>query len=616
MKVKLSQAIKRFFGNSSLEMVYFEAVANALDAGADHITISLRAKAYNQPETIKLSISDNGKGFTDKRFKKFSNLFDVEETSHKGLGRLVYLCYFDKVKVQSFFDGNSYREFDFDNDFEGDTSTVSKVDERASGTIFSMEKYTLQKLAKSDYINPTYIKHRLLEEFYARFYSMKQSGKSLQISITLKLEDEERVSESFILSDIPTLTELPLDSMVNLIDQFHLYYSILPVGPTERSMVAAISVDNRTKKVDIISEENIPFGYDMVFLLYSDYFQGKVDASRQNFTLTGAEMKQVQQLFRKEVAKVIEENIPRIKQKKVETMNSLNRRFPHLSGYFDNANVGYLSRTDILKKAQDKFFQAQRELLDAKELTDQQYEKSLDLSARALTEYILFRQLTIDKLKKTTSEDSETELHRIFASMRKDGKFEGSNLMNDLYRNNAWLLDDKYMTYKTILSDRGLKELVSYITDGEVVSEDTGRPDFAFVFSNNPENTQPFDIVIVEIKKRGIKLEDNMTSITQLEKRARKLMTFYNNQIQRIWFYSIIDIGKEERLALLGEYTELYSTGQMFYKETQVAISEEPLVRIPIGVYVWDLDAVVNDAETRNSTFLELIRSNFKQEIN
>ena len=99
MQVKLSQAVKMFFGNSSLEMVFFEAIANALDAEANEITISITAKALNQPETLQIEISDNGLGFTNERYNKFSKLFDVEESSHKGLGRLVYLCYFDDVKV-------------------------------------------------------------------------------------------------------------------------------------------------------------------------------------------------------------------------------------------------------------------------------------------------------------------------------------------------------------------------------------------------------------------------------------------------------------------------------------------------------------------------------------
>ncbi|MFT5779992.1 MAG: DNA mismatch repair ATPase MutL, partial [Crocinitomicaceae bacterium] len=64
MKVKLSQAVKMFFGNSSLEMVFFEAIANALDADATEIEIRIAVKALNQPETLQLEISDNGIGFT------------------------------------------------------------------------------------------------------------------------------------------------------------------------------------------------------------------------------------------------------------------------------------------------------------------------------------------------------------------------------------------------------------------------------------------------------------------------------------------------------------------------------------------------------------------------
>lgn len=55
------------------------------------------AKALNQPETLHIEISDNGLGLTDERYNKFSKLFDVDESSHKGLVRLVYLGYFISV---------------------------------------------------------------------------------------------------------------------------------------------------------------------------------------------------------------------------------------------------------------------------------------------------------------------------------------------------------------------------------------------------------------------------------------------------------------------------------------------------------------------------------------
>lgn len=612
MQVKLSQAVKMFFGNSSLEMVFFEAIANALDAEASEISISITAKALNQPETLQIEISDNGQGFTDERYNKFSKLFDVEESSHKGLGRLVYLCYFDEIKVISHYDKVKQREFDFNEGFKEENYKLTIVPETESGTNFKMTSYAISRIAKNEYLNGYYLKHRILQEFYSRLFHLKEQGKKVIIYIKTDIDNNKK-EEVLLNSDIPKFTTVKLESSINLIDTFYLHYSIKEVDPSESSLIAAVSVDNRTVKVDIVAEENIPTGFEMVFLLFSDYFNGKVDAARQNLTISKAELKDIQTIFRKKVASIIEENIPKIKNRNQETKNNLVNRYPHLSGYFDNDNVGYIGRNEILKKAQDEFFKAQKELLEASSLTNEQFEKALEVSSRALTEYILFRQLTIDKLKKSTNDNSEAELHKLFATTRKEGKFEKENFINDLYRNNSWLLDDKYMTYETVLSDREFGELIAFITEDEI-ERNNDRIDIALVFSNNPNNKKPFDIVIVELKKRGISLEENMKVVTQLEKRARKLMQYYDNQIQRIWYYGIIEFNEEVELALSGEYTELYSTGKMYYKETSVAISLSPKKILPIGVFIWDLDAVVEDAHSRNAAFLNLIKNKFTTE--
>ena len=609
MKVKLSQAVKMFFGNSSLEMVYFEAIANALDAKATEIVIKIFTKALNQPETLQIEISDNGEGFTDERYNKFSKLFDVDESTHKGLGRLVYLCYFENVEVNSYFAKTKNRTFDFSDGFEEEKYNLIEVEERASGTSFKMRNYVLQRIAKSDYIIPKKIKQRILEEFYSRLFHLKKHGNSVKIRIESTIEAKKTESQ-IENADIPEFTAIELSSSINLFDKFDLYYSIKDVDPQDSSLIAAISVDNRTVKVDLISNENMPAGYEMVFLLYSEFFVGKIDVTRQNLTISPQELKDVQTLFRKEVVSIIETVIPNIKKRNKEVRTGLITRYPHLSGYFNSENIGYVSRSEILKKAQDEFFKEQKEILDATSLSDEQFEKSIELSSRALTEYVLFRQLTIEKLKKSTDFNSEAELHKLFASMRKDGRFEKKDSVDDLYRNNAWLLDDKYMTYETILSDREMGELIQIITD-EVEISDENRPDIALIFSSNPENSKPFDVVIVELKKRGISLEENMKVVTQLEKRARRLMKHYNNQIQRIWFYGIIEFSEEVEMQLAGEYTELYSSGKMYYRETNIAISLNPKITLPIGVFVWDLDAVVNDADARNSAFLNLIKSKF-----
>lgn len=594
-----------FFGNSSLEMVYIEAIANALDAEATEININVSASAYNKPESITINISDNGVGFTDERYEKFSNLFDVDESSHKGLGRLVYLCYFDKVKITSCFEGTKKRVFDFTEDFNEEDAKVTTVDSTESGTTISMSGYALSRIRNYAFIQSPYLKQRLLEEFYSRLLQLKQLKKTIIIKIVSKVEGKEH-TEVLSTADIPELEMVELESSITLIDKFYLYYSIMEVDPAETSFIAAVSVDNRTKRVDVLAEENFPIGNKIVFLLFSDWFRGKMDHARQNLTISEADMTNILTLFRKKVASVIEEKIPRIAERNKQTRDNLIERFPHLTGYFNKEAIGYIARADVLKKAQDQFFKASRELLDSTSLSDEQYEKSIELSARALTEYILFRQITIEQLKSSSKENSEAELHKLFASMKI--KFDKTDTVQDIYRNNAWLLDDKYMTYEAVLSDREMGELVGLIT-GDESERDDDRPDIAFVFSHEPTGESPFDVVIVELKKRGITLEENMKVVTQLEKRARKLMAYYKNKIQRIWYYGVIEINNEVELALAGEYTELYSSGKMYYRETNVAISIDPKVVLPIGVFVWDIDAVIKDADARNSTFLKLIKS-------
>lgn len=127
MEVNVNQAIKIFFSKSSFEMIYMEAFANALDANATQFNVSVELDDYSNLQNLKITIEDNGEGFTDKRYSKFSKLLDVEEKTHKGLGRLVYLCYFDKVSIISFYDKGKKRTFEFTDDFDGKSDKVEII---------------------------------------------------------------------------------------------------------------------------------------------------------------------------------------------------------------------------------------------------------------------------------------------------------------------------------------------------------------------------------------------------------------------------------------------------------------------------------------------------------
>lgn len=610
MRVKLNKAVKLFFGNSSLEMVYFEAIANSLDAEATKINIVISAKDYSQPETLTISIKDNGVGFTDDRFDKFSNLFDVDESSHKGLGRLVYLCYFENITISSTYSGNKQRIFDFSEGFDGESEVKTLPQKGSSGTILSMNGYMLTRLAQYSFVQPKYLKDRILKEFYSRLYKAKQDGNSIEIIITSSINGSTE-TKTINTENLPEMEMIPIENMLELFAKMELHYKIEESAMEKSTVITAISVDNRNYNLDIIAEENLPIGYKMVFLLYSDSFDGKVDAVRQNLTLEENELQTVKKIFRDNINRIINENLPQIAQKNQERKQRIINHFPHLNGYFEDDMIGYASQNDVIKKAQERFFRAQREILGASHLSEEQFKESLELSSRALTEYIMFRQIIINKLKSIDKNDLEADIHKLIVPMKE--QLHGKNQMDDLYRNNVWVLDDKYMTYDTILSDEEMSAVIDVITEGEVKVDDNDRPDIALVFSGNPNENKKVDVVIVELKRKGLSTENNSIVEIQLENRARKLMQHYDQNIQQIWFYGIVEFNDEYEKHLASDYHPLFSNGKVYYRPKEIVMQINPRVTVPVGIYIMDFDAVVEDADVRNSTFLNIIKSKFNR---
>jgi len=622
MEINIKQAVKYFFSNPSLEMVYFEAVANAIDAKANDIRIEISIEDFNAPKTLSIKITDNGVGFTDERFAKFCKLLDVDEKSHKGVGRLVYLHYFNKIEVTSFYKEKK-REFVFSKNFgeksNEQNSKVSEVGNKNSGSTLIFKGYDLAKIKSYDYLKPLSLKFRILEEFYPQLYTLKQKGEDVKISITLKVDSpnsKHNFTKDSALIDTREIKELSVhkidNNFMSLFDALELHYSISENKTKENQLITALCIDGRTYKVDLIAKENVPIGYDIIFLLYSDSFNGKVNASRQELTLTDNELKTVKSVFREGFAELLAEKIPSINIKNKKIRKSFSERYPHLSGYLDDDSIGFSSKDEILNKAQAKFFKAQKEVLDASKCSDDLYQKTLNIASRTLTEYILYRQIIIEKVKEIDEKDSEKNIHKLILPMQE--KLKKSDFESDLYRNNVWLLDDKYMSYSTILSDKEMTSLVDIITEGEVVKKDESRPDIAIVFSDDPQSDRKVDVVIVELKKKEIPLAKSEEVVSQLKQRARRLMNYYGDRIQRIWFYGVVDFSEEFTISLVeSDYIPLYSKGKVYYGETKVIPNPKTMERVPIGIYLMDIDAFILDAETRNSTFLNILKSKFEK---
>lgn len=610
MEVNVKQALKMFFSKSSFEMIYFEAFANALDAHATEFNIDISLSDYGEWHNLVLTISDNGVGFDDIRFGKFSKLFEVEEQSHKGLGRLVYLCYFDDVDVCSVFNNTQKRNFRFNESFNKENDVVD-VEYTANGSRFKMTGFTRTKLGKNEYINPCYIKKTLLENFYMKFYKAKLSSKDIKVNIKSSIGGNI-IEDSISTAEMPNFTVKELVEGIDLFNKIELYYNVKEVESNDSNVITALAIDERSHKIDIIANENLPIGYEMVFLLMSESFQGSVDGARMNLAISESELNAIKIIFRNAIAGVINEQFPQIKENNKSKEEYLNETYPHLSGYFENNDIGYSSQTDILKKAQDRFFRDQKEILGAKELNDEQFEKSLDLSARALAEYILFRQNVIKKMRSLNKTNKEADIHNLIAP--KSSEFKDDNIITDLYNNNVWILDDKFMSYYIVLSEAEMSKVIDVITKGEVKDNDDDRPDITLFFSDNPQDENAkVDVVVVELKRLGISAEQNSIVEFQLDTRTQRLAEYYGKRIQRMWFYGIVDFDDRYRNHLINNgFDPLFSKGNVYFRSKPVYLDLNKQESVIQNAYILDFSAIVEDADSRNSTFLKILKKRFE----
>lgn len=620
MEVNIKKAVKMFFSSSSFEMIYFEAIANSLDAGADEINIIIRGSRDKNKQlqlgNLSLEISDNGVGMDAQRYDKFSKLFDVEEQSHKGLGRLVYLCYFDNVQVESVFGNTNHRAFVFSESFQKRLGKkVETCDYKNNGTTFTMTKFSGEKLHKNEFIQPSYLKNAILEYFYPRLYKEKTQGRNIVINITSIIEGISR-SEMIQTGDIPDFSRQLINFPMGLFASMEMYYSIKEVPAKESRIITGIAVDDRNIPFDVIDPENRPADYEMIFLLIvKSNDVSLVNESRQVLNLSNTDLSNIKVAFREAIAEVINKYVPKVVEVNKASHEYLCKVYPHLQGYFDIKAIGYASRSDVLKKAQEKFFNDQKEILNATKLTDEQYQKSLDLSARSLAEYILFRQRIIEKLRDLTLDNSEYDLHNLIAP--RYSVFKSKDFSEDIYRNNVWVLDDKFMSYSTILSEQEMSDVIDVLTENSAQGiKNEGRPDLALFFSGNPKESEgKVDVVIVELKKKGIDAGKISIVETQLEERARSLYNYYNKHIQRIWYYGVVECIDEYILHLkTNKYKPLFSKGKVYYNEKEVAVNVNTDEIVIANTFIMDIDAVANDAAARNETFLKILKHQFAQQ--
>src|SRR3990167_5207529 len=101
----------------------------------------------------------------------------------------------------------------------------------------------------------------------------------------------------------------------------------------------------------------------------------------------------------------------------------------------------------------------------------------------------------------------------------------------------------------------------------EEITEESGRPDIAMIFSADPEDSTPVDVVVIEIKKKTEEEKENQYAVNQLLERADKLAQYCSN-IQRIWYYAVLEINDSFARSLRQQkWAPLFSKGRAYYQK-------------------------------------------------
>lgn len=623
MKINLRTAVSRLFPTHSFEMIYVEAVANAIDAEATKIDININyTKKFGFSEFM---ITDNGKGFGEEGCTRFSNLMESKDNSHKGQGRLVYLHYFHQVIFNSVYtENNELKSIKFDFDYDFDESKIQHIDPTSghTGTKVSFKKYSKTKLGKAEYVNADYIKKLILEQFMPCLQKLKDEKKPLEINIASNADDDHSQS-TVSVSNIPNfkVIEIEKELLENLSNKLSneigkdlfresikLYYYINKTTIKQGTFTTSFAIDNRSMSVDIIDRTNYIDYVEAIFFLTSKGFDGLVDGARQELRISDSDGKAIKQIFKEKLNSILDKEVPSFTKNKQRQNKFLLSKYPHLHGYLPMDKIGFDSKQEILHVARDKFFSQQSNLIEKEHLTERDYKVALEISSRNLAEYVIFRQMQIDKLKNVKDDDREKVIHDLISPQYSIDEQKNINI----YKNNAWVLDDRFMSFTYSFSDTQFTR-ISQLNTFNYQSESTEKPDFLMLFSKPLEN-QPkeVDIVIFEFKRLNCDKYDKSKAVTQLVEYAGEIRDICGTdstttKLGKIWLYALVVIDDKFRKTLdRNDYIQKFSVAGEYWSTYKINVDAE--------IVILDYDSLISDANARNKTFIDILKNSFNDD--
>lgn len=595
---------EHYKGGVTIRDVVREALTNAIHAGGKTISVDLHFSEKNadffqgteeRKVLEKITITDNGEGFTTQNLQYFDEICTNHKDSigGKGVGRLAYLKYANHVEIRSQLN-DELIEFVYTPDFK--PSDVKRTPRSgANSTVVSLSDL-------KDRINTQVAKlfNSICDDLRLILFLKSQQGEN--ITLQFKHNSRQPFDDFFEFSgkSIKALSEREFDFEG---EKFKCY--LFREDAPRKGIVAMLCADDLCIEEYVISKR-----FDVcrhLIFVTSSYFNSRSNMERQRLELprTEDDVDVISHISREKL-------IPRIHTECMEMIDETSksdveefkaRNVEKLRKYYPFINIGSLGGNAALLDADEviKTYRAQQArsedlLIESLETgTPVSLDDVSHLASEDLARYIVHRALVVDSLSNMPQNIAEDAIHNAILPKRSKGK--------EIRENNIWLVDDKFLSYSSIYSDETLASIIQDVSN-KVEAKQQRRPDVAAFFSKDSEN-HPNKLVIVEFKKPGADIFENNKALMQCRLYASELADKIPT-IREVFAFSIVQIDEEF-------YRDMKQTGfKDIFSQTERVLYNDFLIgtagNIPLHLYVMPSSALINDAKARNRVFEEVLQ--------
>lgn len=623
LTVNIENYVKRLKDIDFMQPLY-EAIVNSLDANAKNIKIKFDKEIIEREEKINgFSIVDDGDGFNDKNLDTFFEMMQMNKEKGKlGSGRFIWLKVFDNVLIESKIKKNNIM-INFVRKYEDIKATeeIANNPKNQTKIIFSnVSKAYKNKRPNYDLVELTNkIKYQLLPKLLL----LKQENKKFNIIIDVpnNVIDE---------NNLPLLEKVDFEVKSNKgCGDFTLFYKIIKDGQGFNSgyyVAHGRQVKEFTKEVKI---PKLPDNSFAIMFLSSKYFDDRINDDRNGFDIDMNIAKPlsfglINDELKKHMDKILFDNLPQISNMNEQAKKDAIREKPYLSAYIMRNKDNIRTKTQWINYAKAELEKDEtasikdfKKILDDKKISSEEYEEIIYNVKRVgeieLGRYIAYRQQIINHLSKLqeNASTSEAELHDVFVTYldkEKKKELNKTQTYNKYADANLWLLDDKFMFYKNIFTDKELKDVKKNMQDEDsFYSKNNTEPDITIFYNKQKNNS--IDVVVVEFKaikikqaeakNKAISIEEINTNIGIIKEEFKNINNYYG------FIITELDEKTTERLKR-NDAQQLYSNGDIpyFYLYNKNNNSH---------TYIVDIRSIIQDANVRNKVFLDILKGEDKE---